>query len=460
MHFGILTPITFGMKVMLTIARLASLFLALLVFIGLAGEAAARPDAPPPFVKREPRIALVIGNANYSDEMKLANPKKDAELIGTTLKKLGFEVILVTDAAQKPMQRAIVDFGDRLAKAGPDAVALFYYAGHGLQLGGQNYLVPTDADISREVDVEIDGVSADLVLKQMAYADSRVNIMILDACRNNPLARDFRSIAASQGFAEIRTKPKGTFISYSTAPGEVAVDGNGAHSPFAEALASAMQLPGLDLPEVFQRVREHVLAATEERQTPWDSSSLVKSFYFIPPATDRAEDDLVADAAPTAVEKNIHTLTPIAGLVPLDTKSAPAEEAKPVFVAMTRSLFAKSGSRLRAEPSTAASVVAKLPANAEIRAVARSKDGAWYEIATRQGQTAYIHADAVSTYRAAKPKPPVALAQTVSYGSKPVATVPVAQPKTGIAVVDQALNWLTSNSAKSQPGPDRVRASR
>jgi len=157
--------------------------------------------------------------------------------------------------------------------------------------------VLTEADISREVDVEIDGVSADLVLKQMAYAESRVNIVILDACRNNPLARDYRSVSASQGFAEIRTKPKGTFISYSTAPGEVAVDGNDGHSPFAEALAQAMQLPGLDLPEVFQRVRENVLAMTAERQTPWDSSSLIKSFYFVPPS-EAAKPALVADAAP------------------------------------------------------------------------------------------------------------------------------------------------------------------
>jgi hypothetical protein len=448
------------------ITRFAALLLVLLCIGFTIEDAAARPDAPPPFIRREPRIALVIGNANYSAEMKLANPKKDAELIGGTLQGLGFDVILVTDATQKQMQRSIVEFGDRLAKAGPDAVGLFYYAGHGLQLDGQNYLVPTDADISREVDVEVDGVSADLVLRQMAYAESRVNIMILDACRNNPLARDFRSVAASQGFAEIRSKPKGTFISYSTAPGEVAVDGTGDHSPFAESLAASMQIPGLDLPNVFQQVRERVLAATRERQTPWDSSSLVKSFYFIPPATDRVKDDLVADAVPAVVApaspERIETLTPIAALLSAPSVTAPGKpaESKPVFVAMTRALFAKPGSRLRAEPSKAASVVAKLPANAEIRAVGRSEDGAWYEVATRQGRTAYIHADAVTDFRVVKPaKPaPTMPAQPVAY--KPAAPVsPNTKAKTGIGLVDEALNWLSANGTKGGSIP-AARASR
>jgi hypothetical protein len=320
----------------------------------------------------------------------------------------------------------------------------------------------------------------------MAYADSRVNIVILDACRNNPLARDFRSAAASEGFAEIRTKPKGTFISYSTAPGEVAVDGNDGHSPFAKALAEAMQRPGLDLPEVFLHVRQRVLAATEERQTPWDSSSLVKSFYFVPPAADRVKDDLVAKAAaapdliqvaeaspapaegsalrqtdmePVSKEK-FTTLIPMAGLVSVEPKAATSgtTETKPVFVAMTRSLFAKPGSRLRAKPSTDASVVAKLPANAEIRAVGRSKDGAWYEVATKQGRTAFIHADAVTDFRPAKPKQSAAPTQTVAYAPQPAATSTKA--KTGIGVVDQALNWLQTNSAKGHPVPDTVRASR
>ncbi|GAB2174472.1 caspase family protein [Dongia sp. agr-C8] len=437
-----------------TIARFASIVFAGLLFLAAADPAAARPAPPPPFVPREPRIALVIGNADYADAIKLANPAKDAALIGSTLEKLGFEVILVTNAAQKPMQRAIVAFGDRLAEAGPNAVGLFYYAGHGLQLDGQNFLVPTDADISREVDVEINGVSADLVLKQMAYGGSRVNIVILDACRNNPLARDFRSVAPSQGFAEIRSKPKGTFISYSTAPGEVAVDGDGDHSPFAEALAASMELPGLDLAEVFQRVRERVLAATDERQTPWDSSSLVKSFYFIPPAGDRAKDDLVAAAEPAPVEVAAAHPEPAAPAVLRQAEAA----AAPDFVTQTRSLFAKPGSRLRAEPSKDAAILAKLPANAELRAVARSKDGAWWQVATRAGTTAYVHADAVSNYRTARPVP----AQRMPAAAAQQAAQPAAGKSAGIGIglVDNALNWLEAASATGQNTQNPVRASR
>jgi uncharacterized caspase-like protein len=447
---------------MYTINHFASVLFAGMLMLGAAiAPAAARPAAPPPFVPREPRIALVIGNADYAEAIKLANPAKDAALIAGTLEKLGFEVILVTDAGQKPMQRAIVAFGDRLAAAGPNAVGLFYYAGHGLQLDGQNFLVPTDADISREVDVEINGVPADLVLKQMAYGGSRVNIMILDACRNNPLARDFRSVAPAQGFAEMRSKPKGTFISYSTAPGEVAVDGNGDHSPFAEALAAAMQLPGLDLPEVFQRVREGVLAATDERQTPWDSSSLVKSFFFIPPA-ERAKDDLVAAAQPTAAPTPIQVAAAQPALAIASAQrqaDAPGAAPAPPFLTLTRSLFAKPGSRLRAEPSKDAAILAKLPANAELRAVARSKDGVWWRVATRQGVTAYVHADAVSDFRAAKP-PAAAAAKPAAVRPATTATNAAARSGTGIGVIDNALNWLGATSGGSQNQQNPVRASR
>jgi uncharacterized protein YgiM (DUF1202 family) len=135
--------------------------------------------------------------------------------------------------------------------------------------------------------------------------------------------------------------------------------------------------------------------------------------------------------------------------------------AAPVFVALTRSLFAKPGSRLRAEPSKDATVVAKLPTNAEIRAIGRSKDGDWYEVATRQGKTAYIHADAVTAFRAAeKPKKATQPAKTVVYAPQPVAPAPQARAKTGIGMVDKALNWLDANAAGSQNPQDPVRASR
>lgn len=442
--------------------------LSLFAFVALAAPALA-----------EPRIALVIGNSNYGGDLpKLPNPANDAELMASTLKKLGFKVVETRDADLNQMNRSIREFSNMLSSAGSQAVGLFFYAGHGLQIDGENWLIPIKANIQKSADAEFEAVPASKILGQMQFAENSLNIVILDACRNNPLARDFRSIAASQGFAEIRSKPKGTFISYSTAPGEVAVDGSGGHSPFAEALAAAMQLPGLDLPEVFQRVRERVLAATGERQTPWDSSSLVKSFYFVPPTEEPAKGALVADAAPasmptaesalrqaeakTADAGEPSALTPIAALASAapEAKDTEATKAEPVFVTMTRSLYAKPGSRLRAEPSTAASVVAKLPANAEIRAVARSKDGSWYEVATKQGKTAYIHADAVTAFRAAKAKKAAAPSQVATFAPQPVAPAPVAGSKTGIGVVDQALNWLQANSGNGRPAPETVRASR
>jgi uncharacterized caspase-like protein len=281
-------------------------------------------------------------------------------------------------------------------------------------------------------------------------------------------------MSASQGFAEIRTKPKGTFISYSTAPGEVAVDGSNGHSPFAAALAETVQQPGLDLPAVFQRVREKVLAATAERQTPWDSSSLVKSFYFIPPPAEETEEQLIAALAPmpelvakapaesgAPVVRQAEAAAPVAETGPAPVAVAEAETAKPkpAFVAATRSLFAKSGSRLRAEPSKNASIVAKLPANAEIRAVARSADGAWWEVSAK-GRTAYIHADAVSDFRAAKAPKRTTQPQTAALPPKPTARTTAKKPETGIQLVDNALTWLSQASDGSGPAPTVTRASR
>jgi uncharacterized caspase-like protein len=146
------------------------------------------------------RIALVIGNGHYA-ALPLANPVHDAELIAATLTGLGFEVRLAKDGTQAEMQRAIQNFGASLEKAGASAVGLFYYAGHGLQLNGRNYLIPVGANIDRDADVEIEAVSTDWVLEQMRYARNRLNFVILDACRNNPFVRSFRS--ADHGLARM-----------------------------------------------------------------------------------------------------------------------------------------------------------------------------------------------------------------------------------------------------------------
>lgn len=222
------------------------------------------------------RIALVIGNGAYTDS-PLINPPNDAKLISDTLTGLGFQVISRRDADQVAMKRALQEFGARLEKGGSDAVGLFYYAGHGVQLNGRNYLIPTKSKIEREGDVEIEAVSADWVLEQMRYARNRLNIVILDACRNNPFVRSMRS--ADRGLAKMDA-PAGTLIAYSTAPGDVAADGEGRNSPYTLALSQAMREGRQPIEQVFKRARVSVRSATKEKQTPWESSSLTGDFYF------------------------------------------------------------------------------------------------------------------------------------------------------------------------------------
>jgi formylglycine-generating enzyme required for sulfatase activity len=226
----------------------------------------------------EPRLALIIGNSNYAGDLgKLPNPANDATLMAATLSKLGFKVTRLVDADQKQMKRAISDFGSALAAAGPDAAGLFFYAGHGVQVAGENYLIPLRAEIAKEADVEIEAVPANWVLKQMEFAGNSLNILILDACRNNPLSRSVR--AATRGLARMDA-PKGSFIAYSTAPGETAADGAGKNSPYTAALAKAMLAPGVAIEETFRNARVDVLKATGEQQIPWESSSLTGAFYF------------------------------------------------------------------------------------------------------------------------------------------------------------------------------------
>jgi len=245
----------------------------------------------------ETRIALVIGNSTYTSG-SLPNPANDARMIGETLKGLGFEVIPRTNADQTTMKRAIQEFGARLEKAGPGAVGLFYYAGHGVQLNGKNYLIPTSAQIEREGDVEIEAVSADWVIEQMRYARNRLNIMILDACRNNPFIHNNRSLGGN-GLATIEA-PAGILIAYSTAPGSVATDGSGRDSPYAEALSHAMRDLHEPVEQVFKHVRVGVMDATSGNQVPWESSSLTGDFYFAPPQTVAAKSPVVTEPTPAA----------------------------------------------------------------------------------------------------------------------------------------------------------------
>ncbi|GAB2185530.1 caspase family protein [Roseibium sp. LAB1] len=235
----------------------------------------------------EPRLALVVGNGAYTTVTPLDNPVNDADLMANALREVGFDVTLVTDSNQNEMITAISRFGSRLRAAGEDATGLFYYAGHGVQSFGANFLLPVDIELQDAADLSLVGVPAQAVLRQMFSARNRTNIVILDACRNNP----FVSIPdlSDNGLAEMKA-PRGTFLAYSTAPGDIALDGTGGNSPFTEALARHMPTPGMPVETLFKAVRVDVLKETGNQQTPWDTSSLTVDFQFVPAKAPSAEE--------------------------------------------------------------------------------------------------------------------------------------------------------------------------
>ena len=245
---------------------------ALVLAVWLVGVGAEAPAAE--------RVALVIGNGAYDRIQPLDNPVNDATLMGETLRELGFDVSVKTDANLRDMNTAIRTFGKRLRAAGPGAVGLFFYAGHGVQSRGRNYLIPLDAPIDVEADLELEAIRAQGVLGQMRDAGSGLNIVVLDACRSNPFPGSARS--GTRGLSRIEA-PKGSLIAYSASPGQVAKDGAGENSPYTAALAQAMRRPGLELRDVFQSVRKAVLARTGNEQLSWEENSLTDKWYFRAP---------------------------------------------------------------------------------------------------------------------------------------------------------------------------------
>ncbi len=252
-------------------------YFSLFILPAAAQQRAIRPvdQIPSPSNKQ----ALVIGNSAYEHTSPLRNPANDAKEIAKTLKRLGFEVKTLLDANQRQMEQAINNFGNNLRRK--KGIGLFYYAGHGVQVQGENYLLPVDIIPQTAADVRYDAVPVGKLLGQMEEADNSMNLVILDACRNNPFPQSFRS--ANQGLAQVNA-PTGSFISYATAPGQVAADGEGANGLFTSSLLKHMVVPNLKLEEVFKRVRIDVQQASNDRQVPWDSSSLTGDFYFVTPS--------------------------------------------------------------------------------------------------------------------------------------------------------------------------------
>ncbi|MGH6825735.1 caspase family protein [Methyloceanibacter sp.] len=274
---------------------------------------------PPAFADK--RVALVVGNSAYQSVAPLVNAANDATDMAAALKSLGFEVIEGHDLNQTEMVASIRRFSEALLGAD---TGLFFYAGHGLQVGGTNYLVPIDAKLTRENDLPFEAVTLDLVLAQLER-EAPTAIVFLDACRDNPMAQTLarsmgtRSLSIGRGLARIDSGV-GTFIAFSTQPGNVALDGQGRNSPFTSALLKHVGESGKDLSAIMIAVRNEVYAETDGKQVPWDSSSLRSQFFFSP-----------SEANATATQPNLKT-APVAKIDPAAAAWAAAKDTSDISV--------------------------------------------------------------------------------------------------------------------------------
>jgi uncharacterized protein len=287
------------------------------IFVGLVLLVCFTADLSP--ANAGVRLALVLGNSRYEAVPALDNPSNDAADLAQALRGVGFEVIEQRDATREAMARAVHDFSERLRGAD---VALFFYAGHGLQMNGENYLLPVDARIDSAADVRFDTINLSDIQQEME-GSGRANIIILDACRNNPfaekLARGGRGLT-TRGLGRIDASGEGSLIVYSTQPNNVALDGAGRNSPFTAALLKHVATPGLEVRQMISKVRGDVLDATDHRQTPWDSSSLVGDVYLagLPAANAPAAipQNPVAANKPSAPAADVATAVPPVGNTP------------------------------------------------------------------------------------------------------------------------------------------------
>lgn len=282
----------------LALLRVAALPLLLLALLG-------------PTQAAERRVALVIGNTAYR-QAPLANPVNDANAMAQALREAGFDVKLLTDAGHRATGAAVREFGDRLRHA---QVGVFYFAGHGMQIKGRNYLIPVDAEIEREDEVAYGALDAQAVLDKMEAAGNGTNLMILDACRNNPFARSFRS--AQQGLAQMDA-PVGTLVAFATSPGSVASDGAGRHGLYTDHLLKAMRQPGAKVEDVFKRVRTQVRKDSSGKQVPWEATSLEGDLVLFP----------AAPAAPAPATAPAPVPAPAAAVVTAPTTSLDSDRER------------------------------------------------------------------------------------------------------------------------------------
>lgn len=263
------------MKIILSILTLSILF-----FSPICAQAqekrnlgVQKSEIPP----NEQRVALIIGNSDYSNA-PLANPVNDARAIAEALSKLGFKVTKKENVSKKEMHLAIRAFGSELKKGG---VGLFYYAGHGMQVNERNYLIPVGEDVTSEDEVEFSAIDANIIVNKMEDAQNRVNIVILDACRNNPFIKRSQRSAGTRGLA-IMKAARGSIIEFAAAAGQTASDGDGKNGLFTQHFLASLQQSDTSIENVFKRVRAGVADATNGNQVPAEYSSLTGDFYFNP----------------------------------------------------------------------------------------------------------------------------------------------------------------------------------
>ncbi len=251
----------------------------------IASAQPAAASGPASAAMPGPRVALVIGNGAYVNAEQLRNPVNDANAVAGVLRQIGFDVVEGTDLNRLALEEKIREFLRRALKA---RVALLFYSGHGMQVDGKNYLIPIDAKLTEPSDLYFETVEIDKTLDTLADP-SRTTIILLDACRDNPMARRFisrlpgatRSATVPAGLAAYSAVGTGTLIAYATAPGQTALDGQGANSPFTTSLVKYLRMPGLEIRQLLTRVRADVAAATNNQQIPWDNSSLMGDVYLV-----------------------------------------------------------------------------------------------------------------------------------------------------------------------------------
>src|SRR3954466_13446865 len=266
----------------------------------------------------ENRVRLVFAQPAYRSVRALPNPANDAKAVTQMLTDSGFDVSSASDLSQTQLREKVGEFAGKIAAKGADTVALIFYAGHGLQIDGENFLVPVDVDPKRESDIPMQAVRLNDILNTLTSVPSKMRFLLLDSCRNNPFPEINKSVGRGLAIVDARIGAPNTFLSFSTSPGAEAEDGTGANSPYTTALLAAAKESNIPVEETFKRVRLAVNKATDGRQTPWDSSSLTEDFRF--------SGSPVAGAKLAATRKTVEEWT-------RDLKGKPVEAANEIIVA-------------------------------------------------------------------------------------------------------------------------------